>query len=61
MGKKYDKYVEAVQVSNMAKAELEAVNGGSTSQGMQNVRDVVFLAEIEVAEKWEAVMKDPEG
>ncbi len=61
MGRKYDKYVEAVGRENQAKADLAAAQGGSSQAGMDSAYNKLFDAHIDTEEAWDKVMEDPTG
>jgi hypothetical protein len=61
MGRKYDKYVKAVEAENQAKADLAAAQGGSSRAGMDSAFNKLYDANIDTQEAWDKVMDDPTG
>ncbi len=61
MGRKYDKYVKAVEAENQAKADLAAAQGGSTQAGMDAAYNNLYDRNIDTQEAWDKVMEDPTG
>jgi hypothetical protein len=61
MGRKYDKYVRAVEAENQAKADLAAAQGGSTQARMDAAWNNLYDRNIDTQEAWDKVMEDPTG
>lgn len=61
MGKKYDEYVDAVNMNNAAKSNVHSAYGGSTASHMDDVLDTAAKAQQAEDDARKRVLEDPEG
>lgn len=61
MGKKYEKYLKAVDNHNQAKLNMMVAQGGSSQAGMAAAENKLLDAHIDQEEAWDKVMEDPTG